>query len=115
MSSGLSPGAKVEAAKRILRGENPVDVARDLGLTPEAVSRATDDLIEPEDLKPFLASIAAEFDLVGRVEFPFAVGVGSKIYIQTDSRSTLLDHLGGAPADAPGRHPRAVPAIAAGA
>src|SRR2546426_2295452 len=31
-----------------------------------------------------------------------------------DSRSALLDHFGGALADAPGRHPRAVPAVAAG-
>src|SRR2546426_11516046 len=33
---------------------------------------------------------------------------------KTDSRSALLDHLGGALADAPGRHPRAMPAVAAG-
>ena len=55
-------------------------MARDLGLAPGAVQRAADDLIGPGDLKPVLERMAADFGLVGRMEFPFAVGVGSKTY-----------------------------------
>ena len=80
MPIGLSAGAKVEAARRVLRGEDPVDVARDLGLAPETVRRAADDLIEPKDLKPVLERMAGDFGLVGRMEFPFALGVGSKTH-----------------------------------
>ena len=65
---------------RILRGEDPEDVARHLGLAPAAVQRAADDLIEPGDLKPLLERMAGDFGLVARAEFSFALGVGSKLY-----------------------------------
>ena len=55
-------------------------MARDLGLVPVAVNRAADDLVGPGDLKPFLERLAVDFGLVGRMEYPFALGVGSKTY-----------------------------------
>jgi hypothetical protein len=78
--NGLSPERAAEAVARVLQGEDPQNVARDLGVAPSAVKRAADDLIEPRDLKPLLERMAADFGLVARMEFPFALGVGSKIY-----------------------------------
>jgi hypothetical protein len=82
LSTGPTPEQRqrFEATTRILQGEDPEDVARDLGLAPSAVRRAADDLIGPEDLKPVLERMAVDHGLVGRTEFPFSLGVGSKFY-----------------------------------
>ena len=69
-----------DAVLRLLRGKSPEDVARQLGLSLGVVNRATDDLIRPEWLMPCLENTAAEFGFVGKKEFPFPLGVGTKAY-----------------------------------
>jgi hypothetical protein len=71
---------ELDVVLRVLRGESPEDVARQLGLSLGVVNRAADDLIRPDWLKPCLENMAAEFGFVGKMEFPFPLGVGTKAY-----------------------------------
>ena len=68
VSAELSPEQeqKLTATARVLQGEDPEAVARDLGLPLEVVNRTADDLIGPDRLKPVLESMAADYGLVAR-------------------------------------------------
>ena len=73
MSDGLTDEQRqeVEAVRRVLKGEHPHDVARELGLSPAVLSRTADELIRPEVLKACLERMAVDYGFVGQMEFPF--------------------------------------------
>jgi hypothetical protein len=82
LSDGLTDQQRqeVEAVGRVLKGEHPDDVARDLGLSPAVLSRTADELIRPEVLKPCIERMAVDYGFVGQMEFPFSLGIGTKAY-----------------------------------